>query len=137
VNDADTRKRQAREQLAAARKHGLAARHRAKLANVRTTEQIAMSIALAALRRDHQGVALLLASIPPQQGLQAASVALGAISELALTTPPDRIQTAREAMRGVEAIPSGGGKAPQGGSPGQDAGAASRRVAATLPHRGR
>ncbi|MFG2413315.1 hypothetical protein [Streptomyces goshikiensis] len=110
MNDADTRKRQAREQLAAARKHGLTARHRAKLAHVRTTEQIAMSIALAALRRDHQGVALLLASMPPQQGLQAASVALGAVSELALAASPDRIRAAIEAIRQSEALPGGGGE---------------------------
>ncbi|WP_405830792.1 MULTISPECIES: hypothetical protein [unclassified Streptomyces] len=104
-----TAKRQ-REELAAARKHGLTARHRAKLALVRTTEQTAMSIALAALRRDHQGVALLMASMPPQQALQAASVALGAVSELALAASPDRIRTAQEAMREVESLPSGGGE---------------------------
>lgn len=104
--------KQIREQLAVARKHGLAARHRNKLARVRTTEQAAMSIALAALRRDHQGVAMLLGTLEPREGLRASSIALGAIAELALAASPDRIRTAREAMRGVEA----GG--PQGDPPG-------------------
>lgn len=106
----DKARKAAREQLAAARKQGLIGRHRTKLTRVRNTEQIAMSIALAALRRDHQGVALLLASVPGQQGLQAASVALGAVSELALAASPDRIRTAIEAIRQAEALPSGGGE---------------------------
>ncbi|GGK18278.1 hypothetical protein GCM10011583_57690 [Streptomyces camponoticapitis] len=99
---------QRRDELAEARKHGLVARHRNKLARIGQTEQRAMRVALAALRRDPQGVALALSSVPTPEVRQVASVALAALAELALTAPPGNIGTTVEALtRMADSGPTG------------------------------
>lgn len=104
--DAAQRRHQAqqerRDELAEARRHGLAARHRTKLARIGITEQRGMRIALAALRRDHQGVALALARVPAPEVQRAAAVALAAVAELALAAPPDKVQTAIKGIARME-----------------------------------
>ncbi|MEU6768621.1 hypothetical protein ABZ916_39690 [Streptomyces sp. NPDC046853] len=96
--DAAKRRQQAqqqrRDELAHAREHGLAARHRTKLTRIGQTEQQAMRIALASLRRDHQGVSLALSAVPDPDARRVAAVALAAVAELALAAPPDKVQTA-------------------------------------------
>lgn len=64
-------------------------------------EQRGASLALAALQRDHDGIALLLDLTDTQQVRQAAAVALGALAELALTARPHNITKTRDALRNI------------------------------------
>lgn len=101
------RRRQAQQQKRAAfdqaRQHGLTARHRAKLALVNTPEQHGARLALAALRRDSMGVAVLLEALDPATARQAAALALGALAELGLSGRPSNVTKARDVLARLEA----------------------------------
>jgi hypothetical protein len=101
------RRRQAQQQRRAAldqaRQHGLTARHRTKLARINTPEQHGARIALAALRRDSIGVAVLLDALDPATSRQAAAVALGALAELGLSGRPGNVVKARDVLARMEA----------------------------------
>ncbi|MFF4425042.1 hypothetical protein ACFY04_30445 [Streptomyces sp. NPDC001549] len=105
--DAAKRRRQAQQQrraaLDTARQHGLTARHRAKLARINTVEQHGARLALAALRRDSMGVAVLLEALDPATSRQAAAIALGALAELGLSGRPGNVVKARDALARMEA----------------------------------
>lgn len=69
---------------------------------VGATEQRGASIALAALGRDHEAIAVLLDVTDPDQVRQAAAIALGAIAELALTARPVNITRTRDALTAIQ-----------------------------------
>ncbi|MFJ3719063.1 hypothetical protein [Streptomyces sp. NPDC090057] len=66
-------------------------------------EQRGVTLALAALDRDHQAIALYLDLIDPDQVRQAAAVALGALAELALTARPHNVTRTRDTLRAIHA----------------------------------
>jgi predicted DNA-binding protein with PD1-like motif len=67
------------------------------------TEQRGASIALAALQRDTEGLAVLLDLTDDQDVRAATAVALGALAELALTARPHNITKTRDALRNIHA----------------------------------
>lgn len=68
------------------------------------------SLALAAMDRDHEGIAILLDLTDTDQVRAAVAVALGALAELALTARPHNITKTRDALRNIHS--RGPGEAP-------------------------
>ncbi|MFD0721307.1 hypothetical protein [Streptomyces globosus] len=97
--------RNRRAAFATARKHGLNARHQAKLARASTPEQYGARIALATLRRDRLGVAAILDALDATTARQAASVALAALAELALTARPANVTRTRDYLTHLQTPP--------------------------------
>lgn len=65
------------------------------------TEQRGASLALAALQRDTEGLAVLLDLTDDQDVRAAAAVALGALAELALTARPANITRTKDALGAI------------------------------------